>query len=354
MSKMKILLVKRDKIGDLLLCTPIFSQLRASFPNAELHLLANDYNAWVAADEPTLDKIWVYPRTKTGGRVRWRAPFVELAINSNLRREHFDVAIVAQGEFSLRAVRRGIRARARRTIAFLDQGTHNSWRISDALAPPDRGHETARLFVLLEPLGIAMPTALPYPRFSLPTAADSFAAAWLAKHGLTTNEYVLLGMGSREVRRQPTADQIERWAKLLYWQRGLKTVFVWTPGRRDTGIYPGDDEVAAQVIAKGSHCIYPCRGGILEILGLIWHARATLIPDSGLMHFAAVSPGGVLGLFADEASAFEQWMPRGPKARALNAATSIAETPDEIVLSQFDQLLVPGQSGHSALPKADV
>ena len=42
---MKVLVVKRDKLGDLLLATPMLAHLRASLPQAQIHLLANDYNA---------------------------------------------------------------------------------------------------------------------------------------------------------------------------------------------------------------------------------------------------------------------------------------------------------------------
>lgn len=51
MSTMKILIVKRGKIGDLLLTTPMLRHLRASPPDAQIHLLANDYNAWVVAGD---------------------------------------------------------------------------------------------------------------------------------------------------------------------------------------------------------------------------------------------------------------------------------------------------------------
>ena len=44
---MKVLIVKRDKLGDLLLTTPMLAHLKASRPQVEVHLLANDYNAWV-------------------------------------------------------------------------------------------------------------------------------------------------------------------------------------------------------------------------------------------------------------------------------------------------------------------
>lgn len=72
---MKILVLKRDKIGDLLLTTPLFAQLKLALPGArvETHLLANDYNAWVAAGNPHLDRIWVYRRVRNRGRVSFGA-----------------------------------------------------------------------------------------------------------------------------------------------------------------------------------------------------------------------------------------------------------------------------------------
>ena len=39
---MKILVLKRDKLGDLLLTTPLFQLLHDALPQAEIHLLAPD------------------------------------------------------------------------------------------------------------------------------------------------------------------------------------------------------------------------------------------------------------------------------------------------------------------------
>ena len=44
---MKIIILKRDKVGDMLLVTPMLQHLRGCLPQARIHLLANDYNAWV-------------------------------------------------------------------------------------------------------------------------------------------------------------------------------------------------------------------------------------------------------------------------------------------------------------------
>ncbi len=67
---MKILIVKRDKIGDLLLTTPLIGHLARVLPGARIDVLANDYNAWVVADNPHVERVWVYRRTRHAGSLR--------------------------------------------------------------------------------------------------------------------------------------------------------------------------------------------------------------------------------------------------------------------------------------------
>jgi ADP-heptose:LPS heptosyltransferase len=66
-----------------------------------------------------------------------------------------------------------------------------------------------------------------------------------------------------------------------------------------------------------------------------------VFPDSGLMHFAAASPGGVLGLFAetDISPHPDQWGPRGPRAGYLEARKSVAELGDADVFAAIEELM---------------
>jgi len=82
---MKILVIKRDKIGDLLLTTPMLRHLRNALPNAEIHLLANDYNSWVVAENPDIDKLWVYDRVKVGKKIRAMAAIKQAWLEFRLR-----------------------------------------------------------------------------------------------------------------------------------------------------------------------------------------------------------------------------------------------------------------------------
>ena len=339
---MKVLVVKRDKLGDLLLTTPMLAHLKAIRPEAELHMLANDYNAWVVAGNPDLDRLWVYRRVRHAGRMRLGAAFGTLHQLIALRRQRYDWVLIGNGEESPRAIRRGLAARGARTVAYCSDRTRYSG-LSDALAIQPGLHEMDRLLGLLEPLGIGPPKNPIPPRFVLPERAALFARAWLAERGLAPRNYIVLGLGARRLKKQPSSAQVLAWAEYFQRARGLDTVFMWTPGRSDDPLYPGDDAVAQPVLEARAAQIHPFRGPIDEALGLIWNARTSLFPDSGLMHFAAASPGGVLGFFAetDVSPSPVQWAPRGPKADWLEAQRSVSELPDAHVYERVERLLSP-------------
>ena len=336
---MKILVIKRDKLGDLLLATPMLAHLRASLPQAEIHLLANDYNAWVVDGNTDIDLRWVYRRVRSDGRVSLSAALQFMTQGYALRRERFDWTIVANGEDSPRAIARGLSIHARRTIAYCDDASKYPG-LSDPIAVQHRMHEMDRMLAMLSPLGLTPPSNAPYPRFVLPADAASFAQGWLGARGLRPGGFIALGLGARRPKKQPSTGQILRWSAHFRNAWGLDTVLMWTPGKSDNPLYPGDDDVAQPVLDAALAHIHPFRGPLREALGLVWSARTSLFPDSGLMHFAAASPGGVLGFFAetDVSPSPVHWAPRGPSAGYLEAPKSVPDLPDALVIKRVAAL----------------
>ena len=341
---MKVLVLKRDKLGDLLLTTPMLARLKSALPGVETHLLANDYNAWVVAGNPHVDRVWIYRRVRHAGRVSVAAAWDWLWQTRALRRERFDWIIVANGDESPRAIRRGLALRGGRTVARCADSARYPG-LSDALPPDRASHEVERLLGLLAPLGVDAGPATTYPAYILPAASQHFARGWLAERGLGARQYVVLGLGARRAKKQPSTAQVLAWSAEFKKRWSLDTVFMWTPGKPDDALYPGDDDVAQPVLdaiaGKSAPYLHPFRGPIAEALGLVWGARTSLFPDSGLMHFAAASPGGVLGFFAeaDVSPAPAQWAPRGPRADYLEAKKSVAELSDAQIYEKLERLL---------------
>lgn len=337
---MKILVIKRDKLGDLLLATPMLAHLKASLPQARVHLLANDYNGWVVDANADIDRRWIYRRVRHAGRVRPWAALQFLAQSFLLRRERFDWVVVANGEHSPRAISLGLSLRGRRCVAYCDDAARYP-ALTDAL-PVQRGmHEADRMLAMLAPIGVPPAENALFPRYELPAQSAAEARDWLVKRGLSPGAYIVLGLGARRPKKQPSTAQVLRWSARFKSAWGLDTVFMWTPGRSDDPAYPGDDAVAQPVLDAGAPHIHAFRGPIPQALGLIWGARSSLFPDSGLMHFAAASHGGVLGLFAetDVSPGPAQWAPRGLKADFLEARKSVAELSDALVFERLSRLI---------------
>ena len=99
-------------------------------------------------------------------------------------------------------------------------------------------------------------------------------------------------------------------------------------------LYPGSDALATEILGHAPDYLRGMPDGLPAAIGLIALARTSVLPDSGLMHFAAASPGGVVGLFADGGtlSSPARWGPRGPRAVALAAPQAVGDLDDDTVL----------------------
>ena len=375
---MKIIILKRDKVGDMLLVTPLLGHLRASLPQAEIHLLANDYNAWVVEGNAGIDRLWVYPRVRHGASVRPWALWQQIRQLWQLRRERFDVAIAAGGVISPRAVERILRLGAARTIAFAggaaearastsaDAGTGTGAdtaahlesgpalanaapfaRLTDAVPYNRALHEVESNLRLLAPLGVAMPAQPLFPRYTLrdPWLADGLA--WVKQQGLTPGRFVVIGLNARRVKRKPAAAQILAWSRHFKETLNLDSVLIWQPGPASDRVYPGDDEIVGPLISRLPPYLKPYRNpdDVRAAMGVLWHAATSIFPDGGIAHLASVSPGGVLALFAetDVSPHPDNWRPYTPRSAYLEAAKTVAGIPDEQVFAKIEWLLAqPG------------
>src|SRR5258708_9363080 len=79
----KCLIVRTDRLGDVLLTTPVSSALRDAFPSAEISWLVRPYAAPLLENNPDIDHILVDHGGSLGDLI------------SLLKKERFDVAIVA-------------------------------------------------------------------------------------------------------------------------------------------------------------------------------------------------------------------------------------------------------------------
>lgn len=338
---MKFIILKRDKLGDLLLTTPFLQNLKQLYPKAKLAVVVPESSAWILKQAPFIDQLYIYPQPKTFSLKSIISIFIQLFIFFKIRRECFDFAIAAGGEYSHRAVKRLCWMGAKRTISFVPLNTHII-KITDPISEPNkRIHESVRMLELLSPIikskmKFDLPDVWFVPQKEWLLMAESF----LYKNRLKPESFIIFGIGARREKKQASKEQIIETARYAYKKYRLKTILVWTPGDKKNKNYPGDDDLAYQILKGAPSEIIPLRASLDLTIGVIWFAKKSIFPDSGLMHFAAASPGGVIGLFADAkvSPSPEQWGPLGHKSMYIEAKKSIKELGNNFLHKELNRL----------------
>ena len=311
----RILIVRRDNIGDLACTTPLVAALRAHLPRAWLAALVTTYNAEVLARNPALDELFVYEKLKhrTGGliaHVRNR-----IGQMSRLRREKLDCVLVpAPAPQSLKIAR-----------------SLNPGRVIAARAAVPAGmHEVERTFELGKSLGVA---GAPGPLQIFP---DKDRAREL-KNDIGAGPFIAVHISARRpAQRWP----LERYAALIgQLSKQAKVLLLWAPGPRDNPKHPGDDDAAADVLrlAGGANVVPVETPELKTLIAALSLAGRVVCPDGGAMHLAAALGKPVVALFGD--SPVERWRPWGVAHRVVRSASGdLADLPLEPVLEAYRAL----------------
>ena len=341
---MKIIVLKRDKLGDLLLTTPMLQILKQRFPKSHLTVIAPQSSAWILKDTPFVDTLYSYPQPKSFSFKSMVAILMQLYIFLKIRNEHYDIAIAAGGEYSHRAVKRLLWLNAKRTISYIPKN-NKGHKITDGVNEPNLKkrnlHESTRMIELLKPI-IKSKIKLNYPDvyFNPPKDWLKKAQSFLTLYNIKHNQYIVFGLGARREKKQASKEQVIATANYVYKKFQMKTIFVWTPGSKNNKNYPGDDEIASEILKNTPKEIIPLRAPLDLTIGIIWLARKSIFPDSGLMHFAAASPGGVIGLFAETniSPHPSQWAPLGHNSTYIEAKKTIKDLSIKFLFKELSQL----------------
>ena len=149
-----------------------------------------------------------------------------------------------------------------------------------------------------------------------------------------------LDLGRDAKKKQASKDQVISTAHYVFKKYQMKNILVWTPGSKKNKDYPGDDNIASEILKDAPNIIVPLRAPLDLTIGIIWHSRKSIFPDSGLMHFAAASPGGVIGLFAETSISPHprQWGPLGSNSKYIEAKKNIKELGIKFLYRELDHL----------------
>ncbi|WP_323869276.1 glycosyltransferase family 9 protein [Xenorhabdus szentirmaii] len=101
MRKQRILIIRIDFLGDMICTTPLIHAIKKKYPNSEIHVLANKYNAPVLERNPDVSFVHTYVYSKNHERNVhpgiFNALINRIALVFKLRRIRFDIGIIPNG-----------------------------------------------------------------------------------------------------------------------------------------------------------------------------------------------------------------------------------------------------------------
>lgn len=333
---MKILVIRRDNIGDLVCTTPLFSSLRHAFPAAYIAALVNTYSAPVITNNPEIDDIFTYTKGKHGanrqGNIqRWMATFRLLL---KLRAYRFDVAI-AIGQSSVALAR--LIAPKRIVSAGDPAGTDVV-----SLKEIEPLHAVEAVHKYLSLLGIL---ATPGPLSIHPDLA--LLNKTMAPSASEKKPLIGLHLSARKPSQRWPLENFAALAKQLHRARGTSFLVFWSPGTETNSLHPGDDEKAERFKQLTSELpLQLCPTERLdELIAALSLCDLIVCGDGGAMHIGAGLGKPVIALFGD--SEPQRWRPWQVPCRVFQPASRhVADVAVDEVLNAALALL---DAAHTAV-----
>ncbi len=333
----KILVIRRDNIGDLILTTPLISALRQRFPKAWIGVLVNSYTAQVLENNPDVDEIFIYTKAKHRGSASiWSAYWSTLRLILRLRWARIDYAILASPAASSKAQMFARRVKARTIVGFGECATPGYGLVAGSAGPL---HEVEEVFRIAPFFSIA--SAPPKTALFVDMVKVDEVRSLIVDKAQGKRKLIGVHISARKPQQRWPAERfVELLRQLAVIWSDLGFVLFWSPGQSDSPTHPGDDAKADEILRQlGDFPIAPFPTHALPDLFVgIALCDLVICSDGGAMHVAAALSKPVLCFFGN--SDARHWHPWGVQYELLQAKSEdVKDLSVDQALEGFQKLL---------------
>lgn len=301
----RILITRTDRIGDLVLSTPVFSELRKRFPHAYLACLTFLENHEIVEGNPNLNEVLLYD--KKGSE---KGIFGQLRFAREVARKKFNVVIHLHATNRMHLL--GWLARIPMRIGWARK---QAWTLTHSLPDLKREghkHEAAYNFDLLRFLNVECPPTL-QPYFALPARAEKSLDVLLKNLNLDDERpWVILSPGASCPSKRWPAERFGYLADRIQEKYGARVI----------AISSAHDETLVSRIRENSALGVDDLSGRLSLsmLGHLLKRAALLISnDSGPVHVASAVGTPVISIFGRKQAGLSprRWAPLDQQSKIL-------------------------------------
>jgi heptosyltransferase-2 len=301
----KILVMRTDRLGDVILSTPVIANLRKAYPKSHIAFLCRPYTKEVLENNPYLDEIIIYDKNKEHKNFLSSLKFC-LA----LRKKKFDAVFILNpnNRSNIIAFLSGI---PKRIGLNRKMGNLLTMRIEDRKYEGKK-HELDYTLDILKEAGVPATEKQPY--FPVKEESRKKIEELLIERGIDKNDIAVIHPSASCPSKRWPEENFIKLTRLINKKTNLKVVIISAK----------DEKKYAEELAKEE--VFDFRGilTISDIGALLKRSKIFISNDSGPVHIAASLDVPVISIFgrSDPGLSPKRWKPLGEKSFYIHKAIS--------------------------------
>jgi heptosyltransferase-2 len=308
----RILIVRTDRVGDVLLSTPVIKALRDSYPTSFIAIVVSPYAKDIVEGNPYLDEIIIYD--KEGKHKSWQR---SLKFALNLKKKRFDLAIILHPTNRVHLVTffAGIPRRIgyNRKMGFL---------LTDRLKHTKQlgeKHESEYALDLIRHLGVEPQDKFPF--MPIKPESEKWTEELFQHEGINKSDKLLaIHPGASCPSKVWPNERFAEVADKLVQNYGFKVLLVAGP----------KDILLAQNVIKNMHHValnLAGRTSVSQLASILKKCQLFISNDSGPVHIAVSVGTPVISIFGRNQKGLSplRWGPLGKKDKVLHKEVGCIE-----------------------------
>ena len=324
-SVKKLLILRYDRIGDIIVTTPVFRRLKHFHPGLFIGVVASPANAELVQTNSFVDRLHILPKHW------WHLPrFLREA-----RQEQYDVVL---NFIFNRTTSGGVLANLIAPSAIkVGQGADKYKFYFNRLLRLERGEDhMATVLLKYVDTVFGLPKLKSDPLFEIivPDSAKQTVASFLNRSGVRPRKFIVLNISAAETVRKISHQQTAFLAHVLSMQCREAVVMISAPA---------DLRMREEIASSSGRTVFsfPPHGNtdMLTIAALLGESKAVITPDTSVIHLASAMRVPVMGLYTP-LQVTNEWLPHGVSHRIVLASqnepvSSISEKTIEVEVKLF-------------------
>ena len=313
-SALSVLVIRPDRLGDVVLSTPVYESIKKSFPHLRVSVVVSRGNTSILTNNPNVDEIISFDSRNLGATIK------------QLRRNRFDVVFTLNKKFSAVASFLALVSKTKYRVSYAHDET--TW-LYDVRLPLDNQprHESLNNLELLNYVGMTKTSTSPRLYFNEDEEKKIEAIlSTLRKH--PERPLILIKPGTRIAKWGWDVKKFHIVAEKISSSQKAEVLFICGPGEEP--LIDCINERTNPMI--GRLPLLP----IKELALAIKKSDLLFCNHTGIMHFASAVETPVAVIFKHGETA--RWGPINTRHVLLEERNSGTLSP-EIALNKIDQLL---------------